>query len=244
MPALDRRARYYLAAAAALVGAVVALGLIVGWRPVTRADGEVLGEMVAHRDPAATSVMKLITDVFSPTGTIVLAVAVAALLAWWRRSASAAVFVLGATAAASAGALVVKYAFARQRPPEIDHLVAESDYGFPSGHVTGTTALLLATTVAVTAGWSGRRRLLALFVPAIVIGAVAASRLYLGVHWFSDTAAGFALGLAGVAVGLALLPPASWPRWDRRAAETVGRYRGARAPVRAAGRGTRHRRRP
>lgn len=236
MPTLDRRGRYYLAAAVALVGAVVALGLLVGRRPVTEADGEVLEEMIEHRDTALTTAMRLITDVFSPGGTIALGVLVAALLAW-RRSAASAVFVLGSTAVASAATVALKYAFARQRPPLVDHLANETDYGFPSGHVTGTTALLLATTVAVSAGWAARRRLLALVVPAAVIGAVAASRLYLGVHWFSDTAAGFAIGIAGVAVGLALLPPASWARWDRRLAGTVRRYRAPRTrPARPASR--------
>ncbi|TWS20759.1 phosphatase PAP2 family protein [Tsukamurella asaccharolytica] len=226
MPTLARRSRFCLAAAV-LVAAVIALGLLVGWRPVTETDGEVLEEMIEHRDTATTSVMTLITNVFSPGGTIALGVLVAALLVW-RRSAASAVFVLGSTAVAAAATLALKYTFARQRPPLIDHLANETDYGFPSGHVTGTTALLLATTVAVTASWTARRRLLALLVPAAVIGAVAASRLYLGVHWFSDTAAGFAIGLAGVAVGLAVLPPASWARWDRQLADTVRRRRASR----------------
>ncbi|KXP10418.1 phosphatase PAP2 family protein [Tsukamurella pseudospumae] len=236
MFSLTGRGRAFLASAVALVAAVVVLGLLVGWKPVTEADGEVLEEMVAHRDTGTTTVMNLITDVFSPGATIAIGVVVAALLAW-RRSAASAVFVLGSTAAASAIALVLKSLFARQRPPVIDHLTNESDYGFPSGHVTGTTALLLATTVAVTVGWPTRRRLLALVVPAIVVAAVAASRLYLGVHWFSDTAAGFAVGLAGVAVGLALLPPDAWARWDRRLSDIVGRRRAQRSrPARHAAR--------
>lgn len=236
MNSLTGRGRALLAAAAALLVGVVVLGLLVGWKPVTDADGEVLEEMVEHRDAAATSVMTLLTDVFSPGGTIALGLVAAALLAW-RRSASAALFVLGSTAFASAATLALKYVFARQRPPVVDHLVNEADYGFPSGHVTGTTALLLAATVAVTAGWPARRRLLALFVPAVVIGAVAASRLYLGVHWFSDTAAGFAVGLAGLAVGLALLPPDSWARGDRRIADLVSRGRVPRTrPARPASR--------
>ncbi|GAA1085253.1 phosphatase PAP2 family protein [Tsukamurella spumae] len=220
--------RALLASAVALVAAVVALGLLVGWKPVTEADGEVLEEMVEHRNTGTTTVMNLITDVFSPSGTIMIGVVVAVLLAW-RRSVASAAFVLGSTAVASAITLVLKSLFERQRPPVIDHLTNESDYGFPSGHVTGTTALLLATTVVVTVGWPARRRVLALVVPAIVIGAVAASRLYLGVHWFSDTAAGFGIGLAGVAVGLALLPPDSWARWDRSLSETVGRRRAQRS---------------
>ncbi|GAB3130716.1 hypothetical protein GCM10027289_15900 [Tsukamurella serpentis] len=223
MPTRTGTGRNLLAVAGALILAVLVLGLLDGWKPVTEADGEVLEEMVEHRSPGTTTVMSLITDVFSPAGTILLGVGIAALLIWRRRSVAAAIFVLGSTAVASAVTLALKALFARPRPPVIDHLVNESDYGFPSGHVTGTTALLLATTVAVTAGWPVRQRMLALIVPALVIGTVAASRLYLGVHWFSDTAAGFAVGAAGAAIGIALLPPASWESWDRRLGSTKSR---------------------
>jgi membrane-associated phospholipid phosphatase len=219
-----------LAVAAALIAAVVAIGLLVGWRPATAADDEVLEEMVAHRSSGVTSVMNLITDIFSPAGTLALGLVIAALLAW-RRSPAAAVFVLGSTAAASAVTLVLKSLFARQRPPVIDHLANETDYGFPSGHVTGTTALLVSATIALTVGWSARRILLALIVPAAVVGTVAASRLYLGVHWFSDTAAGAAVGLAGIALALAVLPPDQWRRWDAWLAAAVSRTRVPRTPL-------------
>lgn len=230
LPRIDGK---YLGAAFVLVAAVVVLGLLVGWKPVTEADGEVLEEMIEHRNNGTTTVMTLVTDIFSPGGTILIGVVVAALLAW-RRSASSAVFVLGSTAVASAITFVLKAIFARERPPVVDHLANESDYGFPSGHVTGTTALLLATTIAVTAAWPLRRRLFALIVPAAVVAVVAASRLYLGVHWFSDTAAGFAVGLAGVAVGMAVLPPDSWARVDQWLRESLTRRVPRTRPARPA----------
>ncbi|CAM3753575.1 MULTISPECIES: phosphatase PAP2 family protein [Tsukamurella] len=211
-----------LVVAVALVAATVVWGLLLNRRPISEADGQVLHEMVLHRSEATTTLMRAITDFFSPTVTLVLAALIAGLLAW-RRSPAAAVFVLGSTAAAAAIAYVLKAAFARQRPPVIDHLVDEHDFGFPSGHVTGTTALLVATTIALTVGWSTRRALLALVVPAVFVGAVAASRLYLGVHWFSDTAAGVAIGLAGIAAALAVLPPASWAGIDHRIAAVIRR---------------------
>lgn len=216
-----------LVVAVALTVATVLWGLLLNRRPISEADGQVLHEMVLHRSEGATAVMRAITDFFSPTVTLVLAAMIAGLLAW-RRSPAAAAFVLGSTAAAATLAYLLKVVFARQRPPVVDHLADEHDFGFPSGHVTGTTALLVATAIALTVGWSARRIAFALVVPAVVVGAVAASRLYLGVHWFSDTAAGVAIGLAGVAAALTVLPPTSWTAVDAWLSALISRSRARR----------------
>jgi undecaprenyl-diphosphatase len=64
---------------------------------------------------------------------------------------------------------------------------------------------------AVLVARSEKRRALALAAGLVVVPVViAASRLYLGVHWFTDVVAGLALGWAVVAMVLAvslLLPP-------------------------------------
>jgi undecaprenyl-diphosphatase len=53
---------------------------------------------------------------------------------------------------------------------------------------------------------------LALVVAAAVwIGAVGATRVYLGVHWFSDVLAGWAVGAAWLALCVTV-----WLRWRAR----------------------------
>lgn len=122
---------------------------------------------------------------------------VAALLT---RRPSTLLLVGGALLAAHLATTGVKDAVDRVRPParlpEIEPLVSvPSSAAFPSGHAaTGfAAALILAVSLP---------RHAAAFVA--LAGAIAFSRLYVGVHFPSDVAAGAVLGLL-VATGLLLL---------------------------------------
>jgi undecaprenyl-diphosphatase len=107
----------------------------------------------------------------------------------------------GAALAASGLATVLKEATDRVRPaladPAIDALAATPDSAsFPSGHAA------VAFAAAVAVGVVHRRALWPLLGLAAV---VALSRVYLGVHYWSDVVAGGALGaLAGYAVATVL----------------------------------------
>lgn len=97
--------------------------------------------------------------------------------------------------------------FARLRPPQEGRMVAADFYSFPSGHgMFAGVSLMLAAMVMVRA-WREHSR--ARIVVGIVLAtaltlAVAASRVWLGVHYASDVAVGFALGLlwAGLCHGI------------------------------------------
>ncbi|MFB6304597.1 MAG: phosphatase PAP2 family protein [Haloferacaceae archaeon] len=95
----------------------------------------------------------------------------------------------------------LKGLFALPRPPG----VAESGYGFPSGHALGSTVVYGGAALLFD-GLDRRRTVPA---AAAVVCLVAASRLVLGVHYLVDVAAGVAVGVAflGVAVGLGLDRP-------------------------------------
>jgi undecaprenyl-diphosphatase len=84
--------------------------------------------------------------------------------------------------------------------PAIDPLAGFSGPSFPSGHSTAAAATYAACALVI-----GRRRtprvhsILAGTAVAIAT-AVAASRVLLGVHWFTDVLAGLALGWAWFAL--------------------------------------------
>lgn len=91
--------------------------------------------------------------------------------------------------------LQLKSYFARARPSLAEALRQASGYSFPSGHAMGSFVVLGALGYLIARGvkpW--RWRSLGLAVIAASILAIAASRIYLGVHWISDIGAGLAAG--------------------------------------------------
>ncbi len=98
------------------------------------------------------------------------------------------------------GALVsylLKHYYERPRPDIVEHLDVIHTASFPSGHATVTTVAYLTLAALVIRFFPDWRvRLYVLAVAVFVSFIVGVSRVYLGVHWPSDVAAGWALGAA------------------------------------------------
>lgn len=149
-------------------------------------------------DPAV-AVAKVLDFVGSTWVTAPIMVAVGGWLAWRRRWEAfltwLVVMVLSQLAIGP-----VKDLYMRARPPM--SLVETTSWSFPSGHaVAGAAIAVAAVIVLVPAG--PRRRNLELMAGAFAV-LMAMSRVYLRAHWFSDVAAGAALG-AALAIGVAAL---------------------------------------
>ncbi|MBD5787199.1 phosphatase PAP2 family protein [Cellulosimicrobium terreum] len=166
-------------------------------------DEPVLEWMVAHRTPAATTVLTWITTAFGP---FVLPLIVAAgCVVWWRASGSwwEPAVLAGAMLLATATSTVLKAVIARPRPPDETMVVAgvERSFSFPSGHTIGAATLVLVGGYLV---WHQRHsgRLLAVWVlvSVLVVALVAGSRLYLGYHFLTDVVAGVAVAVAVLGV--------------------------------------------
>ncbi len=130
---------------------------------------------------------------------VVLAVAAAAALLAWRRCPRLAVAIVVIALARPLAEFALKELISRDRPAG-DRLVDGTGYSFPSGHPLATAAswCLLPLVLSLYT----RRRVLWW---AVTIGVwslvvlVAASRVWLGVHWTSDVIAALALSVLGVA---------------------------------------------
>ncbi len=160
----------------------------------TSLDHAELDWMVHHRSPALTWWAIAVTEVGSPVGVGVLAF-VASVVAWRRYgSPRPAILVLATVAAVGVICTAAKVIVEARRPPPNLQLVLETDPSFPSGHVTGTLALLgaLAAVSGHHVGAGARAALIA--VAVVGTAAVALTRLYLGVHWVSDVLGGVLLG--------------------------------------------------
>jgi membrane-associated phospholipid phosphatase len=197
------RATTITAAIVLLAGFLGLASVVYSAHAGTALDHRALDWFVAHRQPWLTTVAIVITDIGSPAAIVVLAFVAAALI-WWRmRATLTAVAVLGTVGLSSVVSTVSKVVVGAERPPATTQLLAETDHSFPSGHVTGTVALLGILAVVIGHRWGRTPQLLGLAAVAGLV--VAATRLYLGVHWLTDVVGGALLGSAAVLLGTWLL---------------------------------------
>jgi undecaprenyl-diphosphatase len=123
---------------------------------------------------------------------------------------------VGWVAALAGGAVltqVLKLAIQRPRPPGASVFLTDFSWSFPSGHAMGSLigygmlAYLLVALWVEKRGW----RISIVVTAAALIAAIGLSRLYLGVHYFSDVIGGYAAGVLWLAACISAVEVAR--RW-------------------------------
>jgi undecaprenyl-diphosphatase len=139
------------------------------------------------------------------TGLVVLIiVGVAGLFLALTDHRYSAILLLVATAGGQLLNSVLKLFYDRPRPSNIEALTHTMSTSFPSGHAM--SAVIVYGTVAYLAARLQKERwarALTMFAAVIIIIAIAASRVYLGVHYPSDVLAGTIVGAAWAAFCMA-----------------------------------------
>ncbi|MEO7083306.1 MAG: phosphatase PAP2 family protein [Gemmatimonadaceae bacterium] len=171
-------------------------------------DVSVMSWIGAHRSPGLQTAMLEITAL--GTGTVVtMIVLVAAMFLWLNHHRHSAVLLIAATLGGMVLDNLLKIGFNRPRPQVFEWGTYAISSSFPSGHamssviVYGTVAYLAARLQQNVAS-----RILTMSIAMILIVAICSSRLYLGVHYPSDVAAGVIIGLAWAGFCMALLEAA------------------------------------
>ncbi len=190
-----------------VVAFAVVLGLVaVHWPPLL--TGDQAADSAAHVDVLAQPWLLAAARAATTAGSALVVDAVAIVMAlalliirWWRGAALVVVARLGELASTTA----IKDLLARPRPVLLDPVDHAAGYSFPSGHAAGSAAVYGALVVLVLPRAARWTRALLLAVGALLICAIDASRVLLGVHYPSDVAAGTALGLAWVGVAALLV---------------------------------------
>jgi undecaprenyl-diphosphatase len=175
--------------------------LLVGWAVgelwlsiVGSVDLEVVREIAAQRTAALTEIAKVVTWAGSAFLLVPLALicCVALIRAGLRREALAVALSLGGAMLLSD---LIKLLVSRPRPP-VEHLQGVTGSSFPSGHATQASAFWFSLVLVLRATGGSRTAIrVAAAVALVLVVTVAASRVYLGVHYPSDVMAGILLGI-------------------------------------------------
>lgn len=192
-----------------VVGAALFLGCLnlfwgvveaVHWSPEVQAFDQSLAVSYRERVSAEEfAFFRSVTVLAGATATAVLGVAVGVALLLLRRRDLFVVWTVGVLGNSLLN-LALKSAFQRGRPTVEDPFLLEHFYSFPSGHAMASVVLcgLLAYVLSVLLPSAVSRAFILL---TLILGlAVGMSRMVLGVHYFSDVVAGWAVGLGWLAV--------------------------------------------
>jgi len=190
-----------------IVGFLSALGalLLFAWiaeevleGDTARFDAAVTSAVHAHASAQLTTVMKALT--VAGSSVVMAPLAILMLAIFYLRREFHAVKTLAATfAGALLLELLLKHTFHRARPVPFFDLPAPASFSFPSGHAMFSFCFFAGLAAVLSPRLARHEARVALWVMAVaLISGIGLSRIYLGVHYPSDVAAGYAAGLVWV----------------------------------------------
>lgn len=203
------RPAYWGALAAGLGFILLTLAFSQGWtHPIDRAVMQTLrGDSATLGPEMPQPMIEVMRDITSLAGVGLVFLVGLLLLVYlmlrrrWRAVIVATVVVGGTQASVS----ILKLFVSRPRPDLVDHGASVITHSFPSGHAS------MAAAIALMLAWTGAllHREKSVRVYCWIVGVASAliigfSRMYLGVHWFSDVAAGLLLGTFWACLGMGI----------------------------------------
>jgi undecaprenyl-diphosphatase len=172
----------------AIVTALAGLG-IRAWAPGF--DIQAMQAIASGRNATLTSIAWVVSEAGSFVLLAPLSIAFLLLRRWKRPADDIALLVIAAGSALLP--ITVKLFVARPRPT-IEHLSQLSSLSFPSEHTTQAAAIYLTIAIMLSQGLTRGWREAAIVLGVVIALGVAWSRVYLGVHYPTDVAAGLLLG--------------------------------------------------
>jgi membrane-associated phospholipid phosphatase len=180
-----------------VIAALIALLVIAGWsQPI---DDAAYNAALSVRTPWISALALILSVTFSPKVTILIGLVLGPVLGLWGKNIWLCAYVWFSIAVAAGITWIAKHIIERERPPEATRLVVDTSYSFPSGHSTAVASLLVAVAIVMSV-LAPRLRALVWILAALIILTVIVSRVYAGMHWLTDIAAGACVGAATAAL--------------------------------------------
>lgn len=195
---------FKFSAAALFIGIVFKLTSSLNDNSIQQFDQNVLIWVETLRSPFLNSMMLDITALGGLALTIVLGVLSILLFLLSKDRAGA----LHLTLTAVGGFFISSWAknlILRPRPSIIPSLIKVSGFSYPSGHAVTSACLYLTMAILACRHFkSHKSRVLLLIMAGMMISLISFSRIYLGVHYPSDTLSGAFIGLSWALLTAAL----------------------------------------
>ncbi|GAA3404959.1 phosphatase PAP2 family protein [Paenibacillus hodogayensis] len=166
-------------------------------------DDAVGGWIRGLRSDGLTVFFKALSPLVSTTVFAVLLVVFAALFVFAFKKRLEPLLLIVNLAGAFGLYRVLKGVFERPRPPASDALIHAAGFSFPSGNALMSASFYGLVAYLLYRHWQKRKPAAAwtaVLIGAVLILLIGVSRVYLGVHYPTDIAAGFALGIAWMLV--------------------------------------------
>lgn len=176
---------------------------VAGEAELARFDVALAQALHADATPAGIRVLRTLTEFGSGIGLAVIVAAITVALVVHRERLLA----LGWVVANAVGGLLngaLKLLYQRPRPSFADPVLVAEGWSFPSGHAMGTFVFSgMLVYVLLRRVRAPAARLAIVAAGLLWTLAIGFSRIYLGVHYFSDVLAGYAAGTVWLAFCIA-----------------------------------------
>ncbi len=170
---------------------------VVSGDPLVQLDRAVYAALQGLRTQWGDHLMVIATELGS-AAVLIPVIAVVSLWLVFQRCWRTLGYWLASVAFAEILVWMLKFGLGRSRPNAIYSGVDQ--FSFPSGHAAMNVVAYGFLSFLLMRGRSARIKMAIALPVAFAILLIAFSRLYLGVHWFSDVLASLSLGLAWVAI--------------------------------------------
>jgi undecaprenyl-diphosphatase len=169
-------------------------------KQITKLDYYIYEKIPKIQIPIITNIMVFITSIANTLQLIILTIILSAIL-MIKKKYSNIVLLLISMSIGLLSELLTKNVIQRLRPEF--SLIEVTRFSFPSGHATMSIiffAILFYSLINETK--NKKSNIFLGIIISIIVLLIGFSRIYLGVHWFSDVFGGFLLGIFIISISL------------------------------------------